>query len=413
MKHKLTDKYLSSFKPHPNRRVEIRDELLTGFSVRVSSSGKKTFNLTRRVNGKIRRFRLGDYGIMSLAEARERARQMLYEIETGEFERSTGVTVKRSPTLGQVLPEYLEKHAKVHNKDWRRKAAHLQKFRPLFQAQLNGISRQDLVTIIDEIAVSAPIGANRALAHIRHLFNWCLDRGLIDISPAARIKAPAKETARERTLSDDELVAVWASCVEEGYPFGTCTRLLILSGQRRAEVAEMRWSEIDVARQTWALPSARSKNGHQHEVPLTDEMVRILRSVPRFLNSDYVFTSNGKTPISGFGRFKRRLDASLPDITQPWIIHDLRRTFSTNLAMLGVPQPVTEALLNHQSGVVSGVAAIYNRHKYSDEKRTALEAWCERVRRIRQRCVVPARDQESCSTYTSKTCDQPRRRPFP
>jgi integrase len=144
----------------------------------------------------------------------------------------------------------------------------------------------------------------------------------------------------------------------------------------------MKWSELDLDKRLWTLPSARAKNGKQHTVPITDAMLAVLRRVPRYLSSDYVFTTTGKTPISGFGRVKNRMDKALPRSTAPWTIHDLRRTMSTNLAMLGVPQPVTEALLNHRSGVVSGVAAIYNVYSYADEKRDALEKWNRNLTKI-------------------------------
>lgn len=381
MKHKLTDKYVQNLKPNPQRRIEVRDEVLIGFALRVSARGRKTFYYSRRINGRVRPIRLGDYGVLSLSEARDQAREIAYQIETGSFERSGEVCNEACPSLGQIIPDYIEKHAKVHNKDWSRKAAHLKKFSSLYGKPLDQIKRRDVVTVVDEIATRTPVGANRALAHFRHLMNWSVDRGLIDASPVTRIKAPAKERARERVLSDHELADLWRACDVEGYPFGDCIKLLILTGQRRAEVAEMRWSEIDLERRVWALPSARSKNGQQHEIPLTDVMIDLLQSAPRFVQSDYVFTTNGRSPISGFGRFKQRLDKTLTAFTQPWIFHDLRRTFSTNLAMLGVPQPVTEALLNHQSGVVSGVAAIYNRYQYAEEKRVALEGWCQHLLR--------------------------------
>jgi integrase len=141
----------------------------------------------------------------------------------------------------------------------------------------------------------------------------------------------------------------------------------------------MRWSELDLDKRLWTLPSQRAKNGKQHTVPITDVMLDVLRKVPRFLNSDFVFTTTGKSPVSGFGRLKERLDRAMPEGTEPWINHDLRRTMSTNMAQLGVPQPVTEALLNHKTGVVSGVAAIYNVYSYADEKREALSAWSKHV----------------------------------
>jgi integrase len=209
--------------------------------------------------------------------------------------------------------------------------------------------------------------------------NWCVDRGLLEASPLVGMKLPTRETPRERVLTNEELLELWIACDAAGYPFGDCMKLLILSGQRRTEVAEMKWSELDLERRIWTLPSARAKNGKQHTVPITDAMLTVLRYVPRYLASEFVFTTTGKTPISGFGRVKERLNMALPKGTAPWVIHDLRRTMSTNLAMLGVPQAVTEALLNHKTGVVSGVAAIYNVYSYADEKRQALDAWSQQM----------------------------------
>jgi len=235
------------------------------------------------------------------------------------------------------------------------------------------------VKACDVISKTAPVSANRALAHLKHLMSWCVESGIIDVSPISGMKPRAKEQPRERVLTDDELGALWAVFGDEGYPFGDCMKLLMLSGQRRAEVAEMRWSELDLEKRLWTLPSMRAKNGKQHTVPITDAMLEVLRKTPRFFNSDYVVTTTGKSPVSGFGRVKDRLDRALPEGTEPWIIHDLRRTMSTNMAMLGVPQPVTEALLNHKTGVVSGVAAIYNVYSYADEKREALAIWSQHV----------------------------------
>ena len=388
MKRKLTTKFIEGQKPDSSKRRDFRDELMPGLVLRISTSGTKTFCLHKRINGKMRRLTIGRFGVVSLAEARERVRQVLYEIETGRFEERTGIEVETKPTLGDVVPDYIEKHAKVHNRDWKRKEALLAKFTTLHGKGIDEIKRADVVKACDVIHKSAPVSGNRALAHLKHLMGWCVERGMIDASPIAGVKPLSKERSRERVLTDDELGALWTACHTEGYPFGDCMKLLILSGQRRAEVAEMRWSEIDLEKRLWTLPSQRAKNGKQHTVPLTDTMVDVLRKTPRFFNSDYVFTTTGKTPISGFGRVKDRLDKALPEGTVPWIIHDLRRTMSTNMAMLGVPQPVTEALLNHKTGVVSGVAAIYNVYSYADEKREALELWNSHVEKVTRSAVL-------------------------
>ena len=379
MKNKLTTKFIENLKPNPVKRLDFRDDLMPGLVLRVSVSGTKTFCLHRRINGKMRRLTIGRFGILSLAEARERVRQVLYEVESGRFEERTGVEVEDRKTLGEIIPDYIEKYAKVHNRDWKNKASLLGKMTDLHGKRLDQIKRADVTKACDVIMKTAPVSANRALAHLKHLMNWCVDRGMIEVSPIVGMKPLTKETSRERVLTNDELRALWAACDADGYPFGDCMKLLILSGQRRAEVAELRWSELDLDKRLWTLPSKRAKNGKQHTVPITDAMMTVLRRVPRYLTSDFVFTTTGKTPISGFGRVKDRLDKALPKATAPWIIHDLRRTMSTNLAMLKVPQPVTEALLNHRTGVVSGVAAIYNVYSYADEKRDALARWGKTV----------------------------------
>ncbi|MGR3507154.1 MAG: tyrosine-type recombinase/integrase [Paracoccaceae bacterium] len=389
MKRKLTTKFIEGLKPNPAKRLDFRDELMPGLVLRVSSSGTKTFCLHKRINGRMSRLTVGRFGVVSLAEARERVRQILYEIETGRFEERTGVGVEAKPTLIYVIPDYIEKHAKVHNRDWKRKEALLAKFPTLHGKRIDEIKRADVVKACDTIHKTAPVSANRALAHLKHLMTWCVERGMIDASPIAGMKPLSKEQSRERVLSDAELGALWAASDAEGYPFGECMKLLILSGQRRAEVAEMRWSELDFEKRLWTLPSQRAKNGRQHTVPITDDMLDVLQRLPRFLASDFVFTTTGKSPISGFGRLKRRLDLALPSSTEPWIIHDLRRTMSTNMAMHGVPQPVTEALLNHKTGVVSGVAAIYNVYSYSDEKRNALTVWNSKIAKLVKTSILP------------------------
>jgi len=403
MKRKLTTKFIEGQKPNPSKRLDFRDELMPGLVLRTSKSGTKTFSLHKRINGKMRRLTIGQFPVVSLADARERVRQVLYEIETGRFEDRTGVEVETKPTLGGVIPDYIEKHAKVHNRDWKRKVALLAKFTTLHGKRIDEIKRADVVKACDVIHKFAPVSANRALAHLKHLMGWCVERGMIDASPIAGMKPLSKERSRERVLTDDELGALWAACGDEGYPFGDCMKLLMLSGQRRAEVAEMRWSELDLEKRLWTLPSQRAKNGKQHTVPITDAMMDVLRRVPRFIGSDYVFTTTGKSPVSGFGRLKNRLDKALPNGTEPWIIHDLRRTMSTNMAMLGVPQPVTEALLNHKTGVVSGVAAIYNVYSYADEKRDALELWNSHVARAIKSAILPEIPRSGMVRATTST----------
>jgi len=195
----------------------------------------------------------------------------------------------------------------------------------------------------------------------------------IDHHPIDRLKPPGKEIARDRILSDGELAALWKNAAGLGYPFGPAIQLLILTAQRRGEIATMRWSDVNLDRATWTVPAAIAKNGRVHEVPLSEPALEILTALPRFVGADLVFTTTGTTPISGFGRLKERLDAAMG--FSDWRFHDLRRTAASGMARIGIAPHVIEKVLNHQSGVISGVAAVYNRHGYEAEKREALERW--------------------------------------
>jgi integrase len=179
-------------------------------------------------------------------------------------------------------------------------------------------------------------------------------------------------------LSDDELLAVWRGAEQLGFPFGIAVQLLILTGARREEIGQLKWSEI--ADNTISLRGTRTKNGEPHDIPLSAPALALLEDVPRIGNSDYIFTTNGKTPISGWSHAKSELDkiASVTD----WRIHDLRRVVATGLQKHGTPLQVTEAVLGHISGSRAGVVGIYQRHNYVNEKRAALEAWGEHVKAL-------------------------------
>lgn len=285
-----------------------------------------------------------------------------------------------APTLTEAVTQFVDLYAKPNTKDWKGTRSILGKFATLGDTPIDQIKRKDVVAVLDGIVASGtPTRANRALAAFKKLMNWCIDRGVIETSPVASLRPPTREVARDRVLEGAEVAAIWKAADAEGFPFAQFVHMLMLTGQRRGEVAAMRWSEIDFDDAIWTLPAQRSKNGRLHIVPLTDTMVKILKSLPRFIGSDFVFTTTGVTPISGFGRLKERLDDALPDGTEDWRFHDFRRTASTGMAKVGVLPHVIDAVTNHKSGIVSGVAATYNRYSYLEEKRDALARWGETV----------------------------------
>lgn len=381
MKKKLTPKSIDALKPAIGKRYEVRDTLVTGLIVRVSSTGGKVFYLNTRVDKRVKRIRIGPYPIISLSDARQRAKDTLVDIAFGTYGQiDCGSPEIIVPVLGDVIEQFIELHAKRKNKDWKGSQSILNKFASLNKTPIDQIGRKDITRVLDEIiSGGAQIRANRALAAIKKLMNWCVDRGELEVSPIATMKPPSSENTRERVLTDDEIKTILNTATGEGFPFCQFTQLLMLTGQRRGEVAEMRHSEIDLEKGLWSLPAERTKNGSSHVVPLSSMAIDILRNIPKFSNSDLVFTTNGQTPISGFGRLKKRYDNALDCNTDDWRFHDIRRTVATNMAELRVQPHIIEAVLNHKSGIVSGVAAVYNRHLYLDEKHEALELWANKI----------------------------------
>jgi integrase len=239
---------------------------------------------------------------------------------------------------------------------------------------ISEITRANVRTMLGDI--EKPIAANRVHSIVRKLFNWCVENDLIISSPVASIKPPYPETSRDRVLTDDELRSVWRAADEIGFPFGSIVQLLILTGQRRGEVAGMEWAEVNLTNRLWTLPRERTKNNRRHEVPLSPQAVAIVEGLSR-ISDRYVFSLNGTKPFNGF-KAKERLCPEIAD----WTIHDLRRTVASGMARLGVSLVVIEKVLNHVSGSLAGIVGVYQRHEFAEEKRAALEKWADHIQRL-------------------------------
>jgi len=232
----------------------------------------------------------------------------------------------------------------------------------------------------DIVDRGAPYVANRTLAHLRKLFNWALPRYRLGESPCKGVEPPSEERSRDRVLTDDELQRVWLAADKLGWPFGPIVRLLILTGARREEVGAMEWSEIDFDRRLWTLPPERTKNKQRHEVPLSTATLEILQGLKRS-KSKYVFsTTHGRSSVVGYDGAKARLD-KLSGV-KAWRLHDIRRTVASGMAGLKIALPVIEKCINHTSGTFRGVLAVYQRHKFADEKREAFDVWAAHVGRL-------------------------------
>jgi integrase len=390
---KLTKRVIEAAEPAA-RDQYFWDAEVKGFGLKITPAGRKVFVFQYRMGGRgarTERYTIGEYKSPYRVDgARTEAVRLLAEVKAG---RNPADAKRQSdncrvPLFGELAAEFIERHAKPNTRDWRKTEYLLRRDVLPFWGKrpVSEITRPDVIELIDRVADrGARIHANRVLAAVRVLFNWVLSRGVIDASPAAGVKTPGAETVRERVLAEDELRAVWHAADTTAFPFGPFFKLLILTAQRRDEVAGMRWSEIDESRALWTIPGERAKNRRAHEVPLSASALDILRAIPRLGGCDLVFSTNERTAISGFSKAKARLDrgsgVGLSD-RDGWRLHDIRRSVTTFMAEMGIAPHVVDKLLNHVSGSIRGVAAVYNKHAYTEERRRALDAWSRRLSAI-------------------------------
>jgi integrase len=365
----LTDLLIRNLKPPESGQVMQWDAGVAGFGLRVSQGGNKTFYL---VHGRQRNYlSLGKYPTISLSDARAEAKRLLAEFTLGK-RQAPSISFADALALYLSLSEQINRPRTVaENK--RLLTRHFK-----FHKNVSDITPQEISKIIDRLH-KTPTEANHAFTAIRTFFNWCVRRHHIQHSPMAGMRLPAKTKSRARVLTNAEVAAVYRSCDALG-AFGVLVRLCILTGQRRGEIGLFKWEYL-TPDDTLTLPAALTKNGREHSFPLGKESTALIRALPH--RSSYLFPGrNLDDAFQGWAKSKARLDqtiASNGGTVAPWTLHDLRRTFATNLADLKVPPHVIERILNHASGTISGVAAIYNRFSYMDEMRAAIEAWEKRL----------------------------------
>ncbi len=348
------------------------DADIPGFGLRFRR-GADGVNVTWVLQHKTGRETLGRYPAISPADAREWAAKEYARIALGHSPAAARVEAKRqrAETFEAVLRLYLP-GKKLRPRSRVEIERHLLKnAAPLHPLALSKIGRRDIANCLTAVAEhSGEVQANRTRASLSAFFVWAWRQGLGESNPVQATNRHA-EASRDRVLSDTELKSIWRELPEDAY--GRAIKLLILTGQRRSEIGDLRWSEVDLARNSILLSGARTKNGRPHEVPLSDAARAILEAQPR--SGEYVFGTSG---LKSWADFKRGLDARLP-LEPKWVLHDLRRTAATRMIDLGVLPHVVEAVLNHTSGHRAGVAGVYNRSLYAAEKAQALGRWAAHV----------------------------------
>jgi integrase len=391
MPRRFTDIFIRNLKPKASL-YDLREA--EGFGIRVFPNGAKSWIYLYTFEGRKRRLTLGKYPALALKEARvqyvkaaERLAQGIDPATDRHQKRRSALEAHREPTVAHLVEEYLERWAKPRKRSWARDQAILYKdVIPRWgKRKARDITRRDVVLLLDAIkARGAPIGANRTFEIVRRMFNFAVERGILDSTPTSHVKPVAKENRRDRVLSRAELRQVWSSLETApiSHPIRLALQLILVTGQRKGEVITLEWADLDLKTAWWTIPAHKTKNGLVHRVPLSLMALNIIGELHRCrLSEQWVFAS----PIGGSQRpiTAPAVDHALRRCEFEGVAHftphDLRRTMATALGELGFDRLIQDKALNHKDRTVGG---IYDRHSYDTEKRLALNAWADHLQAI-------------------------------
>jgi integrase len=401
---------IDKLKPADSRR-EIADAGKPGLYLVIQPSGRKSWAVRYRYKGQSRK--LTFEGFPSLPKARELAQEALGALADGKDPASLKKAARNTPSdrIEDVFADFMTKRVKEKrlgrpiresskvetarllglkrdpDGNWIARVPKAGVLKHWSGRDVLSITRRDVIHVLDSrVAEGAPVGANRTLAALKTFFGWCVGRDIVPTSPCDHIDDPSPEGRVERTLSDAEIVAMWRAAEELGFPYGNMAQLLAIVGQRRDEVRKAVWPEFTLSDAMWKVPGARTKNGYEHHIPLSDLALKIIKGLPRIKSKGgWLFTITADVAVSNLARRKRRLDEAMlrhlrkadPDATlTPWRLHDLRHTFKTWMQKERIPKDVRNAVQNHWAGDMD---EHYGHHTYEKEKRDALDRWARYV----------------------------------
>ena len=413
---KLTKTVVEAAEPG-ERDGYIWDTQLPRFGVRLTPAGARIYLVQYRAKPapgqppKTRRITIGQHGKpWTVEKARDEAKKLLAQVDLErdpfadraaerrrkvEAQEAAAAAVREAERRqGETFAAQLDLFAarRLAKRRSGGEAERLLRHGPAKawgERHVSDIRRSDVAELLEGISHRSPAVARATYAELRTFFEWCAERDLIVASPCASLTAPPRPEARDRVLADHELQLIWRAAERLGFPFGPVFQLLMLTGQRRAEVAGMAWHELDLEAGLWRIPAERAKNKQAHEIDLSPEALAIITKIPR--SGPLLFPARGDGAVRGFSATKRKLDTEMEALRAadtadgpepapaqpptPWRLHDLRRTAATGMAALAFPPHVVERVLNHVSGTQSGLVGVYQRHEYRPERKAALTAW--------------------------------------
>jgi integrase len=375
----------------------VFDDDLPGFGVRLRAGGSRTFVYQYKVGSKQRRITLGPVTALDLGKARDTAKDLYAKVRLGgdPAGEKAHARLKASETFEATAAQYLQhQQGRVRPRSYDQVQRHLNLYaKPLHRLQLEKITKRDIAACVASVRTnSGLVTGNRVRATLSAFFTWAMGEGLAETNPVVGTNR-SEEKSRERVLDPAELRLIWNAVRNDD--FGAILKLLMLTGQRAGEIAGLRWSEI--RGDTIALPGERTKNRRPHTIPLSQAAHSIIAKRQRHEDRDLIF-GHATGQYNGWNYSMVALNKRIAEVTRRtlphWTPHDLRRSFATHAAGIGIQPHIIEACLNHVSGHKSGVAGIYNKAAYEPEKRTALERWAEHLLAVvegRESNVAPLR----------------------
>ena len=388
---RLTDITIENLKPG-SVQYEKSDAGARGLRVVVHPTGRKSFIVRfRDASGRSRKLTLQP-GI-TLAVARKLAADALLEVAQGRDPAATRQAAKRNAaakagdTIERWANMFIERYAKKKTRPntWRQTEHVLNNIvLPAWKGRtVHDIKRRDVRELLEDLAETKPIMANRTHGVLGKFFKWLMTK-LDDadfVSPVVGVERPSEENVGERVLDDDEIVRLWKACEAIGGREGACIKLLMLTGQRRSEIAHLKWHEV--GNDVLELPAPRMKGKRAHVVPLSSQAAAIIADMPKLVPQvprpdDYVW---GDSAVGHFHRIKDRLDAHMGDIPK-WVVRDIRRSVATGMARISIALPVIERVLAHRKGSFAGIVGVYQKYSFAPEMAVALQKWADHVEQL-------------------------------